>query len=96
MKYSVLFCLVILASFASQAAEKTVTLAVPGMNCVTCPITIKKALEKVPGVISAEVSYTTKLARVSFDDEQASVHALTQATTNAGYPSSPSEDRVRD
>ena len=28
------------------AAPKSVTLAVPGMTCPTCPVTIKKALMK--------------------------------------------------
>jgi len=30
--------------------DKTVTLDVPGMTCKFCPITIRKALKKVPGV----------------------------------------------
>ncbi len=32
------------------AATQTVTLAVPGMTCAACPITVKKALSKVEGV----------------------------------------------
>ena len=35
------------------AAPRTVKLAVPGMTCATCPITVKKALQKVDGVIDA-------------------------------------------
>jgi mercuric ion binding protein len=35
----------------------------------------------------AKVSYDTKLALVTFDDEKATIKALTDATTNAGYPS---------
>ena len=66
---------------------KTVTLAVPGMTCATCPITIKKALTKVPGVTHVEVSYETMDARVTFDDTKTSTAALIAATTNAGYPS---------
>ena len=31
------------------AATQTVTLAVPGMTCAACPITVKKALSKVEG-----------------------------------------------
>ena len=34
------------------AAPKSVTLAVPGMTCPTCPVTIKKALMKEQGVAS--------------------------------------------
>jgi|HubBroStandDraft_4_1064222.scaffolds.fasta_scaffold475628_2 mercuric transport protein len=32
------------------ASSKTVTLNVSGMTCAVCPITVKKALEKVEGV----------------------------------------------
>lgn len=46
-----------------------------------------KALQKVDGVSKAEVTFKTKLAVVTFDDEKTTVKALTEATTNAGYPS---------
>ena len=70
------------------AAPDTVTLSVPGMNCPVCPITVKKALTRVDGVSSVAVDYGRKEATVTFDDAKASVDALTQATANAGYPSS--------
>jgi periplasmic mercuric ion binding protein len=76
-----------LFSFSASAKPQTVTLEVPTMNCVTCPFTVKKALQNVEGVSTAEVTYETKLAVVTFDDEKTSVDVLTQATTNAGYPS---------
>lgn len=69
------------------AASKTVTLAVPTMDCPVCPITVKKALTKVPGVSVAEVNFDKRSATVTFDDAKTHVDALTQATRNAGYPS---------
>jgi len=69
------------------AATRTVTLAVPGMNCSACPITIKKALTKVDGVIEVDVSLDERQAVVTFDDAKATVAALTRATKDAGYPS---------
>lgn len=69
------------------AATQTVTLAVPGMTCATCPITIKKALSKVDGVSKTEVDFSTKLAVVTFDDAKTNVQALSKATTDVGYPS---------
>jgi mercuric ion binding protein len=71
----------------AQAAPQTVTLDVPGMNCAACPITIKKAISKVDGVSKVDVSYDKRQAVVTFDDARTSVHKLTQATENAGYPS---------
>lgn len=69
------------------AAIETVTLAVPDMNCSVCPITVKKALLKVPGVKTVHVDFDHRQAAVKFDDAKTTVAALTQATTDAGYPS---------
>ena len=66
---------------------QTVTLEVKNMTCAVCPITVKKALEKVPGVTSAIVIFDKKQAQVTFDDGVASVDKLREATANAGYPS---------
>jgi mercuric ion binding protein len=70
------------------AAQKTVMLAVPGMTCAVCPITVKKALTQVDGVTRAEVDYDKKQATVTFDDARTSVDQLARATADAGYPSS--------
>lgn len=74
-------------SSAMATAAKTVTLDVPGMTCKFCPITIRKALEKVPGVVEAKASFDTKTATVTFDPDKTNVEALTKATADAGYPS---------
>lgn len=72
---------------AANAAAKTVTLAVPSMNCEACPITVKKALAKVPGVIQASVNFEKRQAVVTFDDAKTNTGALTASTKDAGYPS---------
>jgi mercuric ion binding protein len=71
------------------AAERTVVLSVPTMDCPACPITIKKALGKVPGVSRTEVDYEKRQATVTFDDARTRVEALEKATNDAGYPSKP-------
>lgn len=75
-------------SLPAVAAEKTVVLSVPGMNCSACPITVRKALQKVPGVSAVKATLEPPQATVSFDDAKTTVDALTKATANAGYPSS--------
>ena len=72
---------------AEAAATKTVTLAVEQMSCAACPITVRKALEKVPGVAKVKVDFDTKIATVTFDTAKTNVEVLTRATTEAGYPS---------
>lgn len=66
----------------------TQTLSVTGMTCAPCLISVRKALEKVPGVIQAKVNLAEATALVTFDPSQANVEALIKATTDAGYPSS--------
>src|SRR5258706_5839725 len=75
------------ASTALAVGFHTVTLDVTHMDCPVCAITVRKALERVPGVTSAEVDFASKRAEVVFDPAEASVDALTKATADAGYPS---------
>jgi mercuric ion binding protein len=69
-------------------ALRTVTLDVKNMTCAVCPITVKKALEKVAGVASIAVDFDKKTASVTFDPDKASPAILVKATSDAGYPSS--------
>jgi mercuric ion binding protein len=83
-----LFAALAVAAVAAPAwaATQTVTLAVPGMTCAACPITVKKALSRVEGVSQVAVTYETREAIVTFDDAKTNVEALAKATENAGYP----------
>lgn len=74
-------------SAPAWAATKTATLSVSGMTCATCPITVKKALSKVPGVEKTAILFDKKEAVVTFDDAKTNTQALVSATTDAGYPS---------
>lgn len=78
---------VLLLSTGSALAEpQKVVLDVPGMNCSLCPATVKKALQRVPGFIDADVSLDTKRAVVRYESEKTSPERLASAVTNAGYP----------
>ncbi len=79
--------------FASHAlaANKTVTLSVPGMTCSACPLTVKKALQKVQGVEKVAATFEPKEAVVTFDDSKTTLDKLREATANAGYPSTVKE-----
>ena len=87
MKQLFLTTMLAIGVAAAQAAPQTVTLDVPGMTCAARPITVKKAISKVEGVNKVDVSYEKRQAVVTFDDAKATVQKLTQATENAGYPS---------
>jgi mercuric ion binding protein len=80
-------------SLPAAAAPRTVVLSVPSMNCAACPITVRKALEKVAGVQSVKATLEPPEAVVTFDDATTSVEKLTEATRGAGYPSSVKPER---
>ena len=88
-KQFVLAMFLTLLSMSSWAASQTVTLSVPDMTCAACPITVKLALSKVEGVSQVSVSYPDREAVVTFNDALTSIEALTEATRDAGYPSTP-------
>lgn len=74
------------ASSLACAKQQTVMLNVPTMDCATCPITIKTALSRVPGVSRVKVSYEKREAVIVYDDAKASVADLKKATEDVGYP----------
>lgn len=83
-----LFAALFGTSLSVLAADpQTVVLDVQNMTCELCPITVKKALDKVEGVEKVEASYEKKEAVVTFDDAKTKVKDLMEATKNAGYPS---------
>jgi mercuric ion binding protein len=87
MRKLLTFLLIGLSMAAFAATPQTAVLDVQNMTCSMCSITIRKALEKVPGVIDAKVDYNHKTATVKYDPEKASPAAFVKATTNAGFPS---------
>lgn len=78
---------IVTLSGATLAADKTVTLSVPGMTCSACPLTVKQSLQRVNGVEKVAVAFEPKEAVVTFDDAKTNVDKLRDATANAGYPS---------
>jgi len=88
MRRLLIAALAVLPLAVLAAAPKTITLDVRNMTCELCPITVKKSLEKLPGVSAVDVDFAKKTAIVCYDPDRTRPAALTQATTNAGYPSS--------
>lgn len=82
--------LVALLPISSAFAGETqmALLDVQNMTCSLCPVTIKAALKKVPGVQDATVNLEHKTATVKFDPAKTSTVALVKASTDAGFPAS--------
>ena len=66
--------------------ELTVTFDVRKMTCATCPIAVRKAIERVDGVTQVEVSLDDHSAVVTFDSSATTAAAIGQASTDVGFP----------
>lgn len=79
----------LLSANIAAAAERTVTLNVANATCELCAPIVKRALNRVPGVLDVQITEKDEvaIAKVRFDDSRADTAALIAATTNAGYPS---------
>ncbi|WP_290793332.1 heavy metal translocating P-type ATPase, partial [Halomonas sp.] len=64
----------------------TLRLSISGMTCASCVKSVQQALERTPGVVSAEVNFGTHTAQVRGSADQAE---LIQAVDAAGYEAEP-------
>lgn len=67
----------------NQAAE--IQLEISGMTCASCVAHVEKALQKVPGVETANVNLALEKARVSFKPTETGTADFVQAVSQAGY-----------
>lgn len=79
-------CTILAAASPAAAGGATVTLALSNMTCAACPVTVRTAIRRVPGVTDVTVDFEKKLAVVAFDDTVATVDQIATATRNAGFP----------
>jgi mercuric ion binding protein len=73
------------ALLASES-DSTVTFDVEKMTCATCPIAVRKAMQRVEGVKEVKVSYDDKTASVTFDPTVTTATEIGQASTDVGFP----------
>ncbi|MFT3720700.1 heavy metal translocating P-type ATPase [Pseudorhodoferax sp.] len=85
------------AAFSRPAAQQgegvwESSLAVEGMTCAACALTVEEALRAVPGVLSAEVGAASRRARVVWRAGQARPSQWLDAVRAAGYRGVPLAD----
>lgn len=74
------------ASAPALADRITAQFDVDNMHCALCPITVRKAMEMVDGVVEVQVDFDSKIATVTFDDDKTSTAEIARASTDVGYP----------
>ena len=79
--------LALVAALSVGAALATVVmLDAENMTCPACGITIRKALEKVPGVADVKVDTRAETVTVTFESSQTDAAGIARAVTEAGFP----------
>ncbi|MDX6770166.1 MAG: mercuric transporter MerT family protein [Elusimicrobiota bacterium] len=76
--------LISVRSGAVPAGARVLSLRILGMDCEACTVAIKRSVEKVPGVLSAEIDFAGRLAAV-VSDGRADPEAVIRAVSAAGY-----------
>ncbi len=64
---------------------KKVDIPISGMHCAACVRNVEKALQKVEGVLSANVNFATERATVEYLPGKVDLAAIKLAIENAGY-----------
>ena len=88
-KVLVLSAIAVLAAGGLSAAtsgEETVSFNVEKMTCATCPIAVRKAMERVDGVKDVKVDLDSKIAVVTFNASMTDATEIGAASTNDGFP----------
>jgi mercuric ion binding protein len=75
----------------SASTQETSTFSIKKMTCAACPITVRKAMEGVDGVDKVSVDFNKKTATVVYDPNVATIEKIGAASTNAGYPATPTK-----
>ncbi len=79
-------CFLLISSVVDAADSATVQLDIKGMDCTSCPLTVKVALKKVSGVAEVEVDYKSRSAKVRYDPSKTQADMLAKTVTDIGYP----------
>lgn len=72
--------------YAESADDLTVEFTIEKMTCATCPIAVRKAMQRVDGVKDVNVDLDSKTAIVIYDSSKVTADEIGAASTNVGFP----------
>src|SRR5439155_41339 len=76
----------------APAAKPEPELEIGGMTCASCAARVEKKLNKLDGVVLANVNYATELASVAYDSSHLRLPDLVHTVEAAGYTAALSSD----
>lgn len=77
------------ADTAAATANATNTYTITGMHCDGCAGGLTAELKLVPGVASAQVTFSNKLAVVAYDTNKVTTAKLNAVIKEAGFTAKP-------
>ena len=84
-------------SFVREAEEgREASLILEGITCAACVWLNERQLQQTPGILDAQVNYTTHRARVRWDPERISLSGILQRIAAIGYVAHPYDPRRRE
>jgi mercuric ion binding protein len=78
----------------SEDALKAI-FSIDKMTCATCPITVRKAMQRVDGVEEVTVDLDSKTAIVVYDASLTDVEEIAASSSDVGFPATPIENNVQ-
>lgn len=69
--------------------EQEASLVLEGITCAACVWLNEQHVAQVPGVLAVEVNYTTRRARVRWDNRQVALSQILKAISDIGYRAHP-------
>lgn len=87
--WTLIASLILAVNFAAASdGDQTATFDVEKMTCATCPIAVRKAMQRVNGVKEVNVDLDSKTAIVTYDDNVTTTAEIGNASTEVGFPAS--------
>jgi len=83
---------VLVSSINAFSGTQVATLQVENMDCPTCTVVVKAALNKLKGVEKINLSTEQNTVEITFDDSNVTPSDLANAVTNAGFPAKLKKD----
>lgn len=86
MRKWIIALLTLWAGITLAATPAKAVFDVQHLSCPACGLTIRKALDRIPGVINVHVDSEAATVTVTFDAQRATAPAIASAITDAGFP----------
>ncbi|MCL6471878.1 MAG: cation-translocating P-type ATPase [Firmicutes bacterium] len=83
------------SAIAQAAGSRRTVFRVDGMWCSSCSLILERAILGIDGVLDAEVSFASGLARVTYDPNKANTNIIWDRVSILGYRPTKSADMFR-